>query len=61
MKIDTDSIGVFVVSVPHSEANDWLMDEGADLVDVNSAIDEATSFAADNGRAYVIIEIKKGP
>lgn len=59
MKIDTTDYGVFQVKVSHKETNDWLMDEDADLVEVNSALDEATSHAADHGKAYVLIEILK--
>jgi hypothetical protein len=57
MKIDTTDFGVFQVEVSHEDANGWLMDEGADLVEVNSAIDEATSHAAHHGRAFILIEI----
>lgn len=53
MKIDTTDFGVFTVKVAYAEANEWLMDEGADLIEVNSAIDEAVSFASDHGRAFV--------
>lgn len=57
MKIESTDFGVFTVVVPHEEANDFLMDEACELVNVNSAIDEATSHAKDFGKAYVLIEI----
>jgi hypothetical protein len=57
MKIDTSDFGVFHVKVSHDEANGWLMGEKPELDDVNSAIDEATSRAADLGSAFVLIEI----
>lgn len=49
--------GTFKVTVPLWEVNDWLADPGADLIEVNSAIDEAASWANDYKRAVVIIEI----
>ena len=59
MKIDTDAYGVFHVEVSLAEVNDWLTDPAADLPDVNSAIDEAASWAADNLLpSRVVIEIK---
>ena len=59
MKIGCDDIGVFKVKVSHENGVAWLLDAAVDLVEVNSAIDEAVSFAADNGRAFVLIEITK--
>lgn len=60
MKIDTDDLGVFLVTVPVAEVNDWLIDPGADLVDVNSAIDNAASWTNDTlDKAYVVIEVIK--
>jgi len=59
MKIDTTDFGVFPVKLSQEEAAEWLMDEGAELIEVNSAIDEATSHAADYGSAFVLIEIKR--
>lgn len=61
MKINTTDYGVFTVEVPYEEAANWLMSDGSDLVEVNSAIDEATSHAQTNGSAFVLIEIKKQP
>lgn len=61
MKIDTTDIGVFSGAMSLDEANAWLLgDDGNLSLEANGAIDEATSFAADNGRAFVLIEIKKG-
>lgn len=59
MKIDTMSYPVTKVELSHQEASDWIQDEGSDLIDVNSAIDEATSNAETYGKAYVLIEISK--
>lgn len=62
MKIDTDDnldIGVFKVKVSHKAANAWLVNSDHELEAVNSAIDEAVSFAEDNERSFVLIEIAK--
>jgi hypothetical protein len=59
MKIDTTDYGVFTVSVSHEKANDWLVNDGDELIEVNSAIDEATSHAAAHGKAFILIEIRK--
>ena len=59
MKINTTDYGVFQVKISHEKANEWLMNVGADLLEVNWAIDEATSHAADHGNAFVVIEIRK--
>ena len=59
MKIYSTDYGVFAVIVPYEEANDFLMDEACELVNVNSAIYEATSHAKNFGKAYVLIEITK--
>jgi hypothetical protein len=59
MKIDPDyDISVFKVEVPLDDVNSWLVDVGAEIIDLNKAIDEAASFASNHGRSFVLIEIK---
>ena len=59
MKIDSDDFGVFKVKVSYEDAMRWLMDSTTDLEDVNSAIDEAASYAGHNGQSFILIQIAK--
>jgi|HubBroStandDraft_6_1064221.scaffolds.fasta_scaffold570287_2 hypothetical protein len=58
MKIDTDDLGVFKVTIPMADVNDWLLGPSGDLVEVNGAIDEAASWVNEtHDKGYVVIEI----
>lgn len=59
MKIDSTDVGVFEVEVTPEEALAWMNGEMSDLIDVNGAIDEATSFAIHSGQAFVLLKIAK--
>lgn len=59
VQLNSDDVGVFAVKVSVEQGNAFLMDAGADLEDVNRAIDEAVSFAEDHGRAFVLIQVSK--
>jgi hypothetical protein len=60
MRANTDDIGTFEGTMTVAEGDRWLTtDTGFDGISetVNGAIDEAVSFARDNGFAFVVIKI----
>lgn len=57
MKINSTDVGVFEVAVTPAETLAWMNGELKDLIDVNGAIDEATSHAIANGTAFVLIKV----